>query len=96
MESPPSPCAVCIPPGAGLLLHDVPKRLQWRLGVGAREQVTFTQLSAKAYQHRDAVRFANGREALLQALAMHQRVEVLRLSSEDAPEPALLRERFPG
>jgi len=30
-----APCAVCIPHGARLLLHDVPLRLQRQLGVGA-------------------------------------------------------------
>ena len=77
------PCAVCIPPGARLLLHDVPERLRLRLEVGVEEEVTFTQLSAEAYRHRDAIRFANGREVLIQTLAEGQRVEVLCLSSEE-------------
>ncbi len=75
-------CAVCVPPGARLLLHDIPERLQQRLEVGVEEEVTFTQLSAEAYRHRDAIRFANGREVLLQTLNSGQRVEVLCLSSE--------------
>jgi hypothetical protein len=45
--------------------------------------VTFTQLSADAYRHRDAIRFANGRQVLLRALAQGQRVDVLCLSSEE-------------
>src|SRR5690349_21440869 len=35
-------CAVCIPPGARLLLQDIPPRLQHELGVGPCEEVTFT------------------------------------------------------
>src|SRR6266567_6356520 len=62
------PCAVCIPPGARLLLHDIPEHLQRQLGVGAEEHVTFIQTSAEAYRYRDAVRFKNGREILLQSL----------------------------
>ena len=78
-----APCAVCIPPGARLLLHDIPEHLQQLFGVGVEEEVTFTQLSAEAYRHRDALRFTNGWEALIQNLALGQRVEVLCLSSEE-------------
>ena len=56
--------AVCIPPGARLLLRDIPKDLQQQLGVGGTEEVTFVQLSATPYQFRDAVRFNNGRDIL--------------------------------
>ena len=45
--------------------------------------MTFAQLSATPYQFRDAVRFDNGREILLQQLQRGQRVEVLSLSSGD-------------
>ena len=76
-------CAVCVPPGARLLLHDVPEHLQRRLGIRTEEEVTFTQLSAEAYRHRDAIRFASGRQVLLQTLTAGQRVEVLCLSSEE-------------
>jgi hypothetical protein len=47
------------------------------------EEVTFAQLSATPYQFRDAVRFGNGREMLLQKLQCGQRVEVLSLSAGD-------------
>ena len=72
--------AVCIPPGAKLMLHNIPDELQQRFEIGTAEEVTFTQLSADAYRHRDAVRFRNGREVLLQLLRAGQRVKVLRLS----------------
>ena len=54
--------AVCIPPGARLLLRDIPENLQQQLGVVGTEEVTFAQLSATPYQYRDAVRFNNGQE----------------------------------
>jgi hypothetical protein len=76
--------AVCIPPGARLRLRDIPQAL--RLGLNATEEVTFVQLSAEAYQYRDAVRFQNGREILLQRLGCGQQVEVLSLASGDIPE----------
>ena len=40
-----------------------------RLGVGATEDVTFTQRTVEAFTHLDAVRFGNGRKVLLQELS---------------------------
>jgi hypothetical protein len=78
--------AVCIPPGAQLVLRDIPQHLQQQLGVGDEEEVIFAQLSADAYIHRDAVRFNNGLEVLLQKLAVGQRVDVLCLAPvKEAP-----------
>jgi hypothetical protein len=80
---PSSTPAVCIPPGAQLLMRDIPEDVQRRLGVGVAEEVTFVEQSAEAFTYRDAVRFANGRETLLQYLRCGQRVDVLSLSSGD-------------
>jgi hypothetical protein len=91
--------AVCIPPGARLLLRDIPEGVQSSFGVRATEEVIFTQLTAKPYAYRDAIRFKNGREILLQRLNKGQRVTVLQLSSctEEAEsvwqEPELLNFR---
>ena len=76
--------AVCIPPGARLLMQDIPERMQRELEIGPEEGVIFTQISASAYNYRDAVRFRNGREILLQALREGQRVRVLDLSLAEA------------
>ena len=78
--------AVCIPPGARLRLHDIPPALQQRLGVGEVEDVSFVQQNVEAFRYRDAVRFANGKEVLLQLLRFGQRVDVLSLSSAAAAE----------
>jgi len=80
------PCAVCIPPGARLLLQEIPEDLQRRLEVGATEQVVFTQKSAEAYRYRDAVRFKNRREVLLQSLNVRQRVQIMSLCAGDDGE----------
>jgi hypothetical protein len=85
-------CAVCIPPGARLRLEDIPARLQHEYGVGAVEEVTFTQISALANSYRDAVRFSNGREVRLQELREGQRVRVLDLSLAEDLDLARLRE----
>ena len=73
----PERVAVCIPPGARLLLSDIAEDVRRSFAVGASEEVTFTQLTATANTYRDAVRFANGREMLLQRLNKGQRVRVL-------------------
>jgi len=84
--------AVCIPPGARLELQDIPARLQHDLGVGAVEQVTFTQISAAVNSYRDAVRFLNGREVRLQELREGQRVRVVDLSAAEELDLERLRE----
>lgn len=72
--------AVCVPPGARLRLRDIPETLQRGFGVGPVEQVTFVQLSAEAFIHRDAICFAKGQKILLQHLQCGQRVDVLSLT----------------
>jgi len=81
--------AVCIPPGARLLLRDIPERLQREFGLGPVEDVTFTQISAAPNTYRDAVRFSNGRQIRLQELREGQRVRVLDLSLAEIFEPAI-------
>ena len=81
----PERVAVCIPPGARLLLGDISEDVQRSCGVGASEEVTFTQLTATPNRYRDAVRFKNGREILLQQLNQGQRVRILPLSLVEEP-----------
>jgi hypothetical protein len=80
-------CAVCIPPGARLMLHDISDRIQRDCHVSPVEVVTFTQLGADPHRHRDAVRFSNGRELLLQKLTPGQRAHVLSLTLPEDREP---------
>ena len=87
-------CAVCVPPGAQLLLLEVSPRMQREFCMGATEQVKFTQTGVEANSHRDGVTFSNGRTLLLQSLPEGQRVRVLSISSEESPTP--LQERFEG
>jgi hypothetical protein len=90
------PCAVCIPPGAMLILRDIPARLQSTLGVGEEEDVVFAQAGLDAGRHRDAVRFRNHQEVLLQRLAQGQRARVISMGGDElaAREPAELTETF--
>ena len=73
--------AVCIPPGARLLVYQVPKYVRAELDIGPQEEVTFDELSANAYEYRDIIRFRNGRSVLLQDLPERVRFEVLSLAS---------------
>jgi hypothetical protein len=73
--------AVCIPPGARLLVHQVPKYVRAEFDIGSQEVVTFDELSANAYEYRDIIRFRNGRSVLLQDLPERVRFEVLSLAS---------------
>src|SRR2546429_7269934 len=77
--NPPLTPAVCIPPGARLIVHDINAHMQREMGVGPVEEVTFTQISAAENNYRDAVRFGNGREVRLQELCDGMRVEVVDL-----------------
>ena len=92
--SPDSTPAVCVPPGARLLVQDIPERLQQALNVGSVEEATFVEQSADAFRYRDAVRFGNGGEILLQQLASGQRVLVLSLDTDESgtTEPDELRQ----
>ena len=89
--SPPGPPdkrtpAVCVPPGARLLLKDIPMGLQRKMEVGEVEEVKFVEISAGVNTYRDAVRFKNSRQLLLQALHEGQRVTVLSLTPEEVEE----------
>jgi hypothetical protein len=74
--------AVCIAPGAKLLIRDLPVPLQKQLKLESSEQeVVFTQIGMAGF--RDAIRFPNGTEVLLQRLTEGQRVVVLALASDE-------------
>ncbi len=72
-------CAVCVPPGARLLLRDVPAGLQRAFGLTLEETAVFLELSANAHTYRDAVQFRNGRQVRLQDLSEGQHVQILSL-----------------
>ena len=69
------------------MVSDIPKNLQREFGVGVVEEVQFVEITAEVNTYRDAIRFANGRQALLQQLREGQRVRVLSTGLEEF-EPA--------
>ena len=87
--------AVCVPPGARLLLKDIPKGLQRELGIGEVEEVKFVEISAEVNMYRDAVRFKNSRQLFLQALREGQRVTVLSLALEEVEKTTVSDLRAP-
>jgi hypothetical protein len=53
--------------------------------------VTFVQLTAEPFRYRDAIRFHNGQEVLLQKLSDGLRMDVMSLALAEetfAPKPA--------
>jgi len=85
---------VCIPPGSRLRLDAIPSGLRRQFDLDACEEVTFTQISADANWHRDALTFpGKAANVLLQYLPEGQMVTVLQLSSSGAgdPDPELAR-----
>lgn len=81
--------AVCIPPGAQLIVKDIPADLRHQCCVTEREAVVFTQISADVNSYRDAIRFSNGYEIRLQDLREGMRVEVLSLSGATEYTPVM-------
>jgi hypothetical protein len=60
--------AICIPAGARLRLDGLDKPRQRALRVGPTEEVIMIRLAFTNHTHRDGVRFASGREVMLQDL----------------------------
>jgi len=83
-------CAVCVPPGAQLMLRDIPKHLQRSHEIAEIEEVRFVEITAESHTYRDAVRFANGRQILLQSLREGQRVTVVSLDPAGVENPVHL------
>ncbi|MBV8191209.1 MAG: hypothetical protein JOY64_22500 [Alphaproteobacteria bacterium] len=60
--------AVCVLAGARLQLEGITETVQRSFGIGPVEEVVMTRLDVTGHAHRDAVRFSNGKEVLLQSL----------------------------
>ena len=60
--------AVCMPADAHLRLEGIGETVQRAFDVGPVEEVVMIRLEVIAHAHRDAVRFANGKEVMLQRL----------------------------
>ena len=79
--------AVCVPPGARLVLKGIPLDLRCKWSVCADESVFFMQTSAEVHTYRDALHFRTGRRVLLQDLREGMRVTVVSLGGDFSGEP---------
>jgi hypothetical protein len=79
--------AICVPPGARLVLKSIPMDLRCKWSVGADESVFFMQTSAEVNTYRDALRFRTGRQVLLQELREGMRVTVVSLGGDFSGDP---------
>jgi len=81
--NPPCQCptpAVCVPPGARLMVWNIPDALRSKHKLQADEDVRFEQLTAAPNTYRDAIAFRNGTTVRLQDLCEGLRITVLALS----------------
>jgi len=85
--------AVCIPPGARLLVVEVPKNTRAGFELLEMESVEFTQLSERSYAYRDALMLPGGETVLLQRLPEGLRATVTMLSPEEEAVPVPVREQ---
>jgi hypothetical protein len=81
--------AVCIPPGARLQVSQLPRHIRREFNLGSVEEVTFVELSAEAYQYRDAIQFRTGKSLLLQYFDEGVRLKVLSLASSEPETPEM-------
>jgi hypothetical protein len=81
---------ICVPPGAQLLLRDIPAKVQASLCIRGSELAVFTELHARRYRFRDALLLPNATRVLLQDLPEGLHAVVLSMSldtpsKEDVP-----------
>jgi len=83
--------AVCIPPGACLILRNIPLGLQREWGVSEEENIVFVQTSAAVNTYRDAFCFRNGRQVSLQQASEGILAKVVSLGGnvDTEREPAI-------
>jgi len=82
----PDAAAVCIPPGARLVLKSIPLHLRRKWDIAEEENVTFVQTSNEVNRYRDALSFGNGRVMLLQYLAEGMPVRVISLGGDSVAD----------
>jgi hypothetical protein len=78
--------AVCVPPGAQLLIRNIPEDLQRQWHIKDEESVLFVQVSAAENRYRDAVQCRHGRVVMLQNLREGMLVQVLSLGGIEVSE----------
>ncbi|TAJ85917.1 hypothetical protein [Reyranella sp.] len=88
--------AVCIPADARLRLEGIGEAVQQAYAVGQTEEVVMTRVEGGAYAHKDAVKFSNGREVLLQSFNAGVTAEVIAFTSDLTDVTEVRRWRSPA
>ena len=88
--------AVCIPADARLRLEGIGEAMQQAYAVGPTEEVVMTRVEGGAYAHKDAVKFSNGREVLLQSFNAGVTAEVIAFTSDLTDVTEVRRWRSPA
>lgn len=88
--------AVCIPADAHLRLEGIGEAVQRAFAVGPIEEVVMTRVEGGAYAHKDAVKFSNGKEVLLQSLNVGVAAQVIAFTSDIADVVEVRRWRSPA
>jgi len=88
--------AVCIPADARLRLTGIGEAVQQACSVKPIEEVVMTRIEGGAYAHKDAVRFSNSREVLLQSFNVGMTAEVVAFTSDLAGLGEMRRWRSPA
>ena len=79
--------AVCIPPGASLIVRNLSESLQRKYRLDSEETVFFQELTNVENTYRDAIRFANDVQLRIQDLPEGLQVTVLDLGDEEYSVP---------
>ena len=79
----PDACAVCVPPGAQLVLTCVPSQVATTRNITEGSELKFTQTSADVNTHRDALVMPDGTPVLLQVLPQGLRMRVVSLAGAE-------------
>jgi len=81
--------AVCMPADANLRLAGIAETVQRIYAIGPVEDVVMTRMEGGMHVHRDAVRFASGREVLLQSLNAGLTAALIDFPSDTVPLEAV-------
>jgi hypothetical protein len=85
-------CAVCIPPGAKLRMHDAPSDVRRQHKLESQAEVKFVELDVPIYHHRDAIKFADGGWLNFQDLEDGTLFDVVSLDGAEERTPMEVRE----
>ncbi len=82
------PRAVCVPPGAQLIIEEIAAAWRLELGLNETERAILVEVSGEELTYRDGLRLADGRTLLLQRLPEGQQAVVLLFTDGELCSPS--------